>query len=120
MAETKSKNTEAADKAEDKPKAKAKAKKETKSKAEPKAKAKDKEETKSEDTTETQAEAQTEVKAAEAEVKETVSQEDFLKDFNWHNYEEGIEQVEDAKLKEFETLVEENFVDTADEEVVEG
>src|SRR5690606_23938142 len=118
MAETKPKNTEATDKAEDKPKAKAKAKTETKSKAEPKAKAKEKEE--SEETTEIQAEPQAEVKTPEVEQKETVSQEDFLKDFNWHNYEEGIEQVEDAKLKEFETLVEENFVDTADEEVVEG
>lgn len=118
MAETKSKNTEAADKSEDKPKAKAKAKTETKSKAEPKAIAK--ENVESEDTTEIQEESQTEVKAAKVEEKETVSPEDFLKDFNWHNYEEGIEQVEDAKLKEFETLVEENFVDTADEEVVEG
>ncbi|MCX2680845.1 30S ribosomal protein S1 [Galbibacter sp. EGI 63066] len=63
-----------------------------------------------------------ETKAAEAkqEVKETVSPEEFLENFNWHRYEEGIEQVEDSKLKEFENLVEENFVDTADEEVVEG
>ncbi|MCM5663227.1 30S ribosomal protein S1 [Galbibacter mesophilus] len=63
-----------------------------------------------------------EAKAAEAknEQKETVSQEEFLQNFNWHNYEEGIDQVEDEKLKEFENLVEENFVDTADEEVVEG
>ncbi|MEL4308481.1 30S ribosomal protein S1 [Joostella sp. CR20] len=52
--------------------------------------------------------------------KETVSKEEFLQNFNWHNYQEGIDQVEDAKLKEFENLVEENFVDTADEEVVEG
>ncbi|EID73019.1 30S ribosomal protein S1 [Imtechella halotolerans] len=46
--------------------------------------------------------------------------EEFLANFNWHNYQEGIEQVEEEKLKEFETLVENNFVDTADEEVVEG
>ncbi|RNL75564.1 30S ribosomal protein S1 [Sinomicrobium pectinilyticum] len=46
--------------------------------------------------------------------------EEFLANFDWHNYEEGIERVEDDKLKEFEKLVEENFVDTADEEVVEG
>ncbi|SFW54002.1 small subunit ribosomal protein S1 [Sinomicrobium oceani] len=46
--------------------------------------------------------------------------EEFLANFDWHNYEEGIEKVEDDKLKEFEKLVEENFVDTADEEVVEG
>ncbi|MGS2741129.1 30S ribosomal protein S1 [Sinomicrobium sp. M5D2P17] len=46
--------------------------------------------------------------------------EEFLANFDWHNYEEGIEKVEEDKLKEFEKLVEENFVDTADEEVVEG
>ncbi|RAV30034.1 30S ribosomal protein S1 [Sinomicrobium soli] len=46
--------------------------------------------------------------------------EEFLANFDWHNYEEGIEKVEDDKLKEFEKLVEDNFVDTADEEVVEG
>ena len=46
--------------------------------------------------------------------------EKFLADFNWHNYEEGIEQVDDKKLQEFEKLVSENFVDTLDDEVVEG
>ena len=46
--------------------------------------------------------------------------EKFLKEFDWHNYEEGIEQVEDTKLAEFEKLVSENFVDTLDDEVVEG
>ena len=45
---------------------------------------------------------------------------EFLENFDWDKYEEGIERVDDTKLKEFETLVEENFVDTADEEVVEG
>ncbi|MCA0131628.1 30S ribosomal protein S1 [Winogradskyella alexanderae] len=46
--------------------------------------------------------------------------EKFLKEFDWHNYEEGIEQVADKKLEEFEKLVSENFVDTLDDEVVEG
>ncbi|NRD20294.1 30S ribosomal protein S1 [Winogradskyella eckloniae] len=46
--------------------------------------------------------------------------EKFLAEFDWHNYEEGIEQVEDTKLEEFEKLVSENFVDTLDDEVVEG
>lgn len=54
------------------------------------------------------------------EVQETKNPEEFLANFNWQKYEEGIEQVEDEKLKEFESLVEKNFVDTADEEVVEG
>ena len=48
------------------------------------------------------------------------SAEDFLSNFNWHNYEEGIDVIEDAQLLEFETLVKENFVDTADEDVIEG
>ncbi|WP_127019887.1 30S ribosomal protein S1 [Flagellimonas beolgyonensis] len=61
--------------------------------------------------------------AAAPEVKETQPQQDpqeFLENFDWEKYEEGIERVDDSKLKEFENLVEENFVDTADEEVVEG
>ena len=46
--------------------------------------------------------------------------EKFLKEFDWHNYEEGIEQVADSKLEEFEKLVNENFVDTLNNEVVDG
>lgn len=46
--------------------------------------------------------------------------EKFLEEFNWHNYEEGIEPIDDGKLEEFEKLVAENFVDTLDDEVVEG
>ncbi|WP_340076509.1 30S ribosomal protein S1 [Leptobacterium sp. I13] len=54
------------------------------------------------------------------EVQEERNPEEFLANFNWHNYEEGIDQIEDKKLKEFEELVEKNFVDTTDDEVVEG
>ena len=46
--------------------------------------------------------------------------QEFLENFNWEKYEQGIERVDDSKLKEFEKLVAENFVDTADAEVVEG
>ncbi|MFO7720863.1 MAG: 30S ribosomal protein S1, partial [Gillisia sp.] len=46
--------------------------------------------------------------------------EKFLADFNWHNYEEGIDPVDDQKLVEFEKLVAENFVDTLDDEVTTG
>ena len=46
--------------------------------------------------------------------------EQFLKDFNWHNYEEGIDPVADEKLDEFEKLVTKNFVETLDDQVVEG
>jgi small subunit ribosomal protein S1 len=55
-----------------------------------------------------------------AQEEKKISPEDFLKDFNWHNYEEGIDPIEDSKLVEFEGLVKENFVDTLTDEVVEG
>lgn len=45
---------------------------------------------------------------------------EFLASFDWDKYEQGIERVDDSKLKEFEELVAENFVDTADAEVVQG
>ncbi|GAA4245081.1 30S ribosomal protein S1 [Winogradskyella psychrotolerans] len=68
---------------------------------------------------------QAEVEATEAVQAPVISEaqanpEKFLKEFDWHNYEEGIEQVADTKLEEFEKLVSENFVDTLDDEVVEG
>ena len=50
----------------------------------------------------------------------TVSPEEFLSNFNWQKFEEGIEAVEDVKLKEFEQLVSENFVDTHGADVVVG
>jgi len=58
-----------------------------------------------------------------AEVTEKVADsthEEFLANFNWENYEEGIDVIEGEELKKFEKLVEENFVDTADEDVVVG
>ena len=60
-----------------------------------------------------------EVKVQEAEVT-TETADDFLENFNWHNYQEGIDVIEDDQLKEFEKLVAENFVDTADDDVLEG
>ena len=50
----------------------------------------------------------------------TNTPEDFLSNFNWHNYQEGIGIIEDEQLKEFESLVKENFVDTDDEDVIDG
>ncbi|MAO35770.1 MAG: 30S ribosomal protein S1, partial [Zunongwangia sp.] len=59
--------------------------------------------------------------ASQPEVTEQqANPEKFLKEFNWHNYEEGIDPIADDKLEEFEKLVEENFVDTLDDEVVKG
>lgn len=50
----------------------------------------------------------------------TQTQEEFLANFDWDKYQEGIDAVDDKNLKEFEELVEKTFVSTADDEVVEG
>jgi small subunit ribosomal protein S1 len=47
-------------------------------------------------------------------------QQDFLNDFNWHNYSEGIDVVDQKNLQEFEDLVSKTFIDTDQEEVVNG
>jgi len=52
--------------------------------------------------------------------KQNLLSDDFLKNFDWENYEEGIETIEDKKLKEFEKIVSENFVDTKGADVVVG
>jgi small subunit ribosomal protein S1 len=48
------------------------------------------------------------------------SQSHFLDNFNWHNYQEGIDVIDVKQLDEFEKLVKENFVDTSDDDVIEG
>ncbi|TRX16512.1 30S ribosomal protein S1 [Flavobacterium franklandianum] len=48
------------------------------------------------------------------------SQEEFLANFNWHNFEEGIDAVDEKNLLEFEDLVSKTFIATDQEEVVEG
>ncbi|MGX7666786.1 30S ribosomal protein S1 [Flavobacterium pedocola] len=48
------------------------------------------------------------------------TQEEFLANFNWHNFEEGIDAVDAQNLKEFEDLVAKTFISTDAEEVVEG
>ena len=76
-----------------------------------------------EEQTTPQPEEAAETKAAKKTKKETAPKQDpqeFLKNFDWDKYEDGIERIEDTKLVEFEKLVAENFVDTADEEVVTG
>jgi small subunit ribosomal protein S1 len=50
----------------------------------------------------------------------TVSPDKFLKDFDWENFEEGIETIEEKKLIELEKLIKENFVDTYNDSVIEG
>ena len=48
------------------------------------------------------------------------SQSHFLDNFNWHNYQEGIDVIDIKQLDEFEKLVKDNFVDTSDDDVIEG
>ena len=47
-------------------------------------------------------------------------QQEFLNSFNWHNYAEGIDAIDEKNLQEFEDLVTKTFISTGDEEVVEG
>ena len=119
MAETKAKDDAAKEKAESKTKTTAKKvakKEEVEAKAETKTAKKAKPEAK-EKPAKKESKAKVEQKE---EVAAPTNTQEFLDNFNWHNYQEGIDQVEDSKLKEFVTLVEENFVDTADDEVVNG
>jgi small subunit ribosomal protein S1 len=48
------------------------------------------------------------------------TQEEFLASFNWHNYQEGIDPVDEKNLQEFEDLVSKTFISTDDQDVVEG
>lgn len=48
------------------------------------------------------------------------SQEEFLANFNWHNFEEGIDPVDENQLEEFEALVAKTFISTDNDEVVTG
>ena len=50
----------------------------------------------------------------------TKEQQEQLDNFNWTKYEQGIDQVDQNKLDEFEHLVKENFVDTQADELVIG
>ena len=54
------------------------------------------------------------------ETKEKETLTNNLSDFDWHNYEEGIDEVDSKQIKEFEKLVEENFVETLTNDVVQG
>ncbi|MDC0870430.1 30S ribosomal protein S1 [Flavobacteriaceae bacterium] len=48
------------------------------------------------------------------------TQQDFLKNFNWHKYEEGIEAVDESKLKEFENALEGTVGFVKERDVIEG
>jgi small subunit ribosomal protein S1 len=50
----------------------------------------------------------------------TQTTEEFLDNFDWVSYEEAAETVDEAKYKEFEKLVQDNFVDTQQTDVIKG
>jgi len=50
----------------------------------------------------------------------TKTNDEFRQEFNWHNFEEGIDPVDEQNLREFESLVEKTFISTDSDEVVEG
>ena len=46
--------------------------------------------------------------------------DEFLNSFNWHQYQEGIDKIDEKQIKEFEKLVQANFVDTSDDNIILG
>ena len=61
--------------------------------------------------------------ATEAVVETVVEAADpkqFLADFNWHKYEQGIEAVDEAKLKDFEQALEGTVGFVNERDVIEG
>ena len=58
--------------------------------------------------------------AKKTSTKKADPQSDFLTSFNWHQYQEGIDEIDEKQIKEFEKLVEKNFVDTSDDNIIHG
>jgi len=50
----------------------------------------------------------------------TQTTEEFLENFDWVSYEEAAETVDEAKYKEFEKPVQDNFVDPQQTDVIKG
>ncbi len=57
---------------------------------------------------------------AETPKEEKVSPEEFLANFNWHKYEEGIEAVDEDNIKAFEAALEGTLGLVNEREVIEG
>ena len=49
-----------------------------------------------------------------------LSQAEYLANFNWKSFEDGIDSLDEQNLKEFEDLVTKTFISTNEEDVVEG
>ncbi|MGY5355985.1 30S ribosomal protein S1 [Wenyingzhuangia sp. IMCC45467] len=60
--------------------------------------------------------------AVEAQEQETVqvNPQEFLANFNWHKYEEGIDEVDEAQLKEFDAALEGTVGFVNERDVIEG
>ena len=56
------------------------------------------------------------VKAEDVEPKKT----DLKDDFDWNEFEEEIQTIDSKQIKEFDKLIEENFVDTYNDNVIIG
>ena len=74
---------------------------------------------------ENKSEADKKVKALKKSVSKKTSSngnndDEFLKNFNWHQYQEGIDKIDEKQIKEFENLVQANFVDTSDDNIIQG
>ncbi len=58
--------------------------------------------------------------AAVKEVREQIDPKEFLEKFDWHKYEEGIEEIDEAHLKEFENALEGTMGFVKEREVIDG
>ena len=53
-------------------------------------------------------------------MKHSESNQNLIENFDWHNYQEGIDLIDDKQLKEFELLVEKSFNSSDEDEIIEG
>ena len=51
---------------------------------------------------------------------ETVNPQQFLENFNWHKYEQGIDAIDDEMLKQFETALDGTVGFVKERDVIEG
>ena len=63
---------------------------------------------------------ETATEAVAETVAETVNPQEFLENFNWYKYEEGIEAVDEKKLAEFEKALEGTVGFVNERDVIEG
>ncbi|MGB0891408.1 MAG: 30S ribosomal protein S1, partial [Flavobacteriaceae bacterium] len=63
---------------------------------------------------------ETKTTTAEATTVEAVNPQEFLANFNWHRYEEGIDAVAEEQLKEFEKALEGTVGFVNERDVIEG